>query len=85
MTHMNSFDYIAEARDIRDELGEDLAEWKARIDDAIAGGSTGTEILMAVRWNLAEMLKAKHRLPVHVVMRINDYVIAANKLLSNRS
>ena len=81
MTNINSFDYIADAHAIRDALDPDLADWKTRIDDAIAAGSTGTEILMAVRWNLAELLKAKPNLPVNIVMRIKDYVMAANKLL----
>ncbi|HEY3322528.1 MAG TPA: hypothetical protein VGP72_18850 [Planctomycetota bacterium] len=34
-------------------------EWKTRIDDAIAGGATGTEILMALRWTLRQMLKQR--------------------------
>ena len=81
MMHMNSFDYIAEARAIRNALGDDLTDWKTRIDDAIAAGSTGTEILMAVRWNLAELIKEKPSLPANIVSRIKDYIIAANKLL----
>jgi hypothetical protein len=78
---VNSFDYIAEAHAIRDALGDDLSDWKTRIDDAMAAGSTGTEIIMAVRWNLTELLKAKPGLPAEFVAQIKDYIVSANKLL----
>lgn len=78
---MHTFDYIAEARAISDALNDDLADWKTRIDDAITTASTGTEILMALRWNLAELLKANPTLPPDLIMRIKDYLLAANKLL----
>lgn len=79
---MKSFDYIAEAREIRDALEDGLADWKVRIDEAISAGSTGTEILMAVRWNLAELLKARPDLPPNLVTKIKDFIMAANKLLT---
>jgi hypothetical protein len=79
---MPTFDYIAEARTISDALGDDLADWRARIDEVITTGSTGTEILMGLRWNLAELLKATPTLPPDLVTRIKDYLLAANKLLS---
>ncbi len=80
---MSSFDYIAEARAIRDALvGDDLSDWRTRIRGAIDTGSTGSEILMAVRWNLVELLKAEPKLPADVTARIKDYILAANKLLS---
>jgi hypothetical protein len=41
---MSSFNYIAEARVIRDAfVGDDLSDWRARISDAIDTGSTGTK------------------------------------------
>jgi hypothetical protein len=80
---MRSFDYIAEARAIRDALvGDDLFDWRTRISGAIDTGSTGSEILMAVRWNLAKLLKAEPTLPADVADRIKDYILAANKLRS---
>jgi hypothetical protein len=79
---VGSFNYLAEAREIRDALiGDDQSDWRTRISGAIDTGSTGTEILMAVRWNLAELLKSKPELPAEVVARIKDYILAANKLL----
>jgi len=79
---MQSFDYITSARIIQDELSGEFSEWKTRMDDALAGGSTGTEILMAVRWNLSELLKTNPALPKEMHSRINDYIEAANKLLT---
>ena len=78
---MSTFDYIAEARAIRDALGNDHSDWRRRIDDAIAAGSTGTEILMAIRWNLEALLKAEPMLPSELVSRIKNYIVEANKLL----
>jgi hypothetical protein len=48
---------------IEQKLGEaGLMTWKAALDDAMSSASTGTEALMALRWNLAEMEKVE-RLP----------------------
>jgi hypothetical protein len=79
---MTAFNYIAEARAIRTELSSDLATWKTRIDEAIATGSTGTEILMSLRWNLAKLLEANPALPPELITRIKDYLVATDKLLS---
>jgi hypothetical protein len=79
---MDSFDYIAEARAIRDALvDDDLSNWRTSISDAIDTGSVGSEILMGVRWNLAELLKAKPALSAGIVSRIRDYILAANRQL----
>ena len=52
-------DYYADA----DELAERLIErghgdWSERIESAIKNGSTSTEILMALRWQLAQLIDA---------------------------
>ena len=55
---MNVYDIYEAARHIVQELTEQgMSIWADRIEDAIASGSTGTEILMAVRWNLQELQK----------------------------
>ena len=46
------------------ELGADLRTcgmglWAERLDDAVIGGATGSEILMAIRWNLQQMLASE--------------------------
>jgi hypothetical protein len=79
---MQSFDHIAEARLIQDDLASEFPLWKLRIDDAIESGSAGTEILMAVRWNLMELLKTNPTLSEKTLAHINGYIDAANKLLA---
>jgi hypothetical protein len=78
---MSTFDYITEARSIGDSLGNAHSDWRERIDKAITAGSTGTEILMALRWTLAELLKAEPMLPIDLASRVKDYIMEANKLL----
>jgi hypothetical protein len=52
-------DLYANARTIATELFErGEFDWSRRIEDAIAGGSTSTEILMRVRHCLRELLEA---------------------------
>ena len=52
------YDHHAVAVRIMDELDRiGCFDWKKRLDDAIAGGSTGTEILFSLRGNLVNMLK----------------------------
>jgi hypothetical protein len=50
-------DYYVEVRSIATRLFErGEFDWSERIEDAIAGGSTATEILMRVRSCLRELL-----------------------------
>jgi hypothetical protein len=37
--------------------------WAKRLIDSLEGGSTGGEVLMAVRWNLQELLRTEIKLP----------------------
>ena len=52
-----SKDLYAEASALAGNLADaGHSEWERRIHNAIAGGATATEILMALRWTLSEML-----------------------------
>jgi hypothetical protein len=52
-------DLYGDARTIATELFErGEFEWSRRIEDAVSGGSTSTEILMRVRHCLRELLDA---------------------------
>jgi hypothetical protein len=54
---MGNPDYYGEARSIATKLFErGEFDWSERIEDAISGGSTATEILMRVRFCLQELL-----------------------------
>lgn len=50
--------------------------WKSRLIDAIEGGSTGGEILMAIRWNLQESLHEEKELPVTIRQRAEELIPA---------
>jgi hypothetical protein len=78
---MSTFDYISEARAIRDALENSHSDWRERIDESIAVGSTGMEILMAIRWNFTELLKAESTLPVELASRVKNCIAEANKML----
>ena len=80
---MNDFDYIKDAKEIIGQLSSpELASWKEKISDAIDYGSTGNEILMGVRYNLAELLKSDLKLSPMLQQSVSDYIASANKLLS---
>jgi hypothetical protein len=66
-----------------DKIGEKLVsiglvQWKTKLDDAVQGGATSGEILMAVRWHLKELKKDKPGLPsdlgyaIDVVIQLVD-------------
>lgn len=51
-----SYDFYKAAERMGRQLVEGgQGEWKARMDDAIAAGSTGPEILMTLRWTFFEL------------------------------
>jgi hypothetical protein len=53
-------DYYVIAHQISSNLlDENQEDWAQRIEDAIAHGSTGTEILMHLRWTLQQFKAAK--------------------------
>ncbi len=55
---MSNTDYYKNAIEIADELKrEHLDDYSSKIKDSISAGSTGTEILMALRWNYKQILK----------------------------
>jgi hypothetical protein len=55
-------DVPSAAQELRDELDAAAHQyWSREIDDAIAGGSTGTEILMRLRSVLTRLAPAVHQ------------------------
>ena len=52
-------DYYADGHEIAERLVErGHREWSERITEAIESGSTGNEILMALRWQLGNLMGA---------------------------
>lgn len=52
------YDHYKEAKELTEELKkENLRQYADKIIGAIEEGSTGTEIFMALRWNIKNLLK----------------------------
>jgi hypothetical protein len=57
-------DYYAEARALSAKLTEQgYGTWSEQLTDKIAAGATGTEIVMGLRWVLAQLLQNDDGLP----------------------
>ena len=56
-------------------------EWAARIEDDIAAGSTGTEILMRLRATVKDLTKAELSLPNDVRSRTDRLFSSINNAL----
>jgi hypothetical protein len=71
-----SHDHYAVAREIAGKLAtEGFPERSQRILNAIAAGSTGTEILMALRWHLREMLRADPGISPETRQRMSELLL----------
>jgi hypothetical protein len=58
MAEQQWHDTAAEAEELQRRLvGEGHAAWAARLSDTIAAGSTGTEIVMGLRWQLGKLFQ----------------------------
>jgi hypothetical protein len=70
-------DYYAEARDIARSLEQNGLTAEARaLVDAIDAGSTGTEILMALRWRLQRIDESNPKTSLQTRHRIRDLCAA---------
>jgi hypothetical protein len=77
-----SRDYYADTRDLAAKLtARGLGDWSRRLTDAVAAGATGTEIVMALRWTLAQMLETKVVLPDDLRRQATDLHAGLDKLL----
>lgn len=77
-----NFDPYVEARALGADLGQAGREdWETRIDNAIAGGATATEILMALRWTLAELVKTEPQLPPELIATAGELESGIARLL----
>ena len=79
---MDNYDHYRVAEEIADDLvSEGFDDWAHRIRDAIRGGSTGTEILMAIRWTFGELKTQRIRVSKPVQRRIADLVARLDEAL----
>ncbi len=80
---MTSFNHYVVAKKIARDLKKlGYVDWYNKVDDAIVSGSTGTEILMALRWHFKELIKSNATLPQELSDRINELNEKINESLS---
>lgn len=77
-----SFDYIAQARLIVNQLNDcGFEDWSSRVNEVFDSASTGTELLMGVRWNLLQLIESDSILPPELKSQVENFVSQANLLL----
>lgn len=83
---MINYDYYAVARDIAKKLStENLSGWSSRICDAIESGSTGTEIFMALKWNIDKLLDEDLKCSVELKKQIVELRTKLSEALKNKT
>ncbi len=77
------FDHYKEARELAKQLQEEkMDDFANKIFEAIEEGSTGTEIFMALRWNIEGLLNVKdYSLSKAIKDRANRLYKELNKAL----
>ena len=74
-------DYYSEARQIASNMREDgYTDWADRIERSIAAGATSTEILMAIRFDMIELLASD--IAMRDQSNIIDLIQALDELLA---
>ena len=77
-------DYDDQTEQIIDALKlEGLIAEASEVYRALRGGSSGTEVLMGVRWNLVQIDRANQPLNLVTRRKIQDLVAALNKALGD--
>ena len=59
----------------------EIYDISTEVEDIIAGGSTGTEILMGVRWKFENLLAEADAIPAKLHNEIRDLVETINQML----
>jgi hypothetical protein len=76
------FDYIAEAEAIRNDLpGPEFQEWRERIESAIAGAATGSELMDTVRGAFDALLRSDAKIEPTLRSRMRRYSRAVDAFL----
>lgn len=77
-----TMDYYAEARAVARRLIDEGRRGEAQeLEDAITTGSTGTEILMSLRWHLQQLEGVRGRLSTDTFIRIRSLADAIGSAL----
>lgn len=76
-------DYYQDANTLAETLrSEGLVEWSRALEDAMAAGSTATEILMALRWVTNELLSEGPSLSFIARKRAKALLVSLDGVLS---
>ncbi|MCP4546600.1 MAG: hypothetical protein GY835_09070 [bacterium] len=76
-------DYYEEAHQLSRLLADEgLEDWARRIEEAIAGGFTASEILMALRWQSQQLQGARPSLSREVRHRLRTFLAGLEQALS---
>lgn len=79
---MVNYEYYTVAREIEKRLNtEGFGTWAQKLEDAIVAGGTGTEIFMALRWNLKLIKREIKTLSIETIRLIDDLLIHLNAAL----
>jgi hypothetical protein len=79
---MANYEYYAVAREIEKKLNEEgFNNWSQKLEDAIISGATGTEIFMALRWNLNQIKREAKTISKETLSLIDDLFIHINAAL----
>jgi hypothetical protein len=75
-------DYYAETRALAAKLTDQgYAGWSEQLTDEIAAGATGTEIVMGLRWVLAQLLQNEDGLPADLRLEARGLHQGLDRLL----
>jgi hypothetical protein len=82
---MAAYDHYSVASQIAQNLRhEGNPAWAAKLEEAIQFGSTGTEIFMALRWELQQFLAQSHRCTLETQQLIEELVRELNRELERQ-
>lgn len=77
-----NYDYYRTAKDIANQLASvGYQDWAIKIKDAIASGSTGTEIIMALRWNIKKIKESNLEIPLAIKNLIEEFLVYVEEVL----
>lgn len=80
---MSARDYYAEARELAGCLAADgFGDWATRFEEAITGGFTATEILMALDWQAQQLQAAGLDLSTEADSRLKLLLVGLEDALS---
>jgi ABC-type enterochelin transport system ATPase subunit len=80
---METYDFYSKAREIARKLEkENLTDQASKVVDAISAGSTATEILMILRWELDQVLLNSPLLSGDIRNEIFDFICKVDEVLN---